>query len=177
MIDLRFATWCFIIFGAIPFVLGLTSAWWFWKLRLIGKLWPSKLKWDEDAVNLPTQPILLRVLRETDSLGAKTTIAHHLALWANDIRVRLMNAQIRAFAMTFVGYGLIALAARQPKATAPTTSGSDGWTVLLQILTVYTLPVTAAISLFEAYALITCLIDQARKFEDLLDPGAALRRK
>lgn len=198
----------FIVFGFIPVVLAMTIERWFWHLPLFGKLIQRKLEWDAETILHPGGDITIKTFRETAGMGAKVTVAHHLATAANDIKIQLGRAQFRAFLVTLVGFGLVAFAESnytiakndttspaaqiqnapaspigQTPSSSPTPATGNARTleatpldVLLRILITYTLPVGAAVLLIESYTLIFALFDQARKYEDLLDPERVRRR-
>jgi hypothetical protein len=196
--NLEFALGTFLVFGLLPLILALTIERWFWRLPLFGKLIQKKLEWDAETVML--SGVTIKVFRETANMGAKVSVAHHLATAANDIKIQLGRAQYRAFIITFVGFGLVALAqstsalsepqitpapaqvgsAASPDAhvavsASPTETGtkrvdSRSLEVLLRIFMTYTLPVGAVALLIESFTLLFALFDQVRKYEELLDP-------
>jgi hypothetical protein len=162
----------FIVFGLMPFVMALFSEHWFWRLPLVCKVWKRKKEWDDAEVELPSAKVKLKVIRETTSTGSKITVAHHLAQWADDVRVRLFSAQVRGFAIVLVGWVLTVI----PQTPPPTADQGRAEYVILRMLATYTLPVAGVAAMFEAYTLLWALYDQLRKYQDLLDPERIARR-
>lgn len=162
------------VFVLPALIIGLTIGRWFKRLGFIKRLKAQAKQWDAEEVALPAAPITLKRLRNYESMGDKTVIAHYLVKMAGEVENKIRSG---IFKTTFVTFTLIVsvavvLAIKDPAAQQQHLGVWAGIAkVFNEVPAFFVFPVGFIWFAIESVVIFLSLHDQSSKFNHLLEEG------
>lgn len=167
-----------IIFVGFPLGVALLTSWWFAKVPLVQKTRQYAKRVDAEDVTLPTATLSLKVLRQTNNIGDKTVLVHHLSKLTTEVERKIRNGMLETTVMSLllVVFLAVILSMQAPTAAGEQTALSstglwDGLKLVFNRIPVF-FAVPVGMFLFMMKSIITFIFlhEQLGKFSDLLEP-------